>query len=140
VSRTDIFSISLVRSGRNISLRLSMNSSRSVHRVAAVASGLLVSARWLLKLPDPLAMQIQEPKTKVVPSSSMTLVKSKDAIEFSGGCSMNTPTWHARCQCLTSKPTRGYPRGARNTRFRQVWTTESVIPYVICGGLYCLGC
>jgi hypothetical protein len=29
---------------------------------------------------------------KVVPSSSMVLVKQKDAIEFFGGCSMNTPT------------------------------------------------
>jgi hypothetical protein len=28
---------------------------------------------------------------KVVPSSSMALVESKDAIEFAGGCSMNTP-------------------------------------------------
>jgi hypothetical protein len=25
------------------------------------------------------------------------LVKLKDAIEFFGGCSMNTPTWRARC-------------------------------------------
>jgi hypothetical protein len=39
-----------------------------------------------------LAMQIQELKMKVVPSSSTTLVKLKDAIEFSGGCSMITPT------------------------------------------------
>jgi hypothetical protein len=29
---------------------------------------------------------------KVVPSSSTELVKLKNAIEFSGGCSMNTPT------------------------------------------------
>jgi hypothetical protein len=35
---------------------------------------------------------MQESKMKVVPSSSMVLVKRKDAIEFSGGCSMNTPT------------------------------------------------
>jgi hypothetical protein len=40
----------------------------------------------------PLVMQIQEPKMKVVPSSSTVLVKLKDAIEFSGGCSMNNPT------------------------------------------------
>jgi hypothetical protein len=29
---------------------------------------------------------------KVVPISSTVLVKLKDAIKFSGGCSMNTPT------------------------------------------------
>jgi hypothetical protein len=37
-----------------------------------------------------LAMRIQKPKMIVVPSSSMELVKSKDAIEFSSGCSMDT--------------------------------------------------
>jgi hypothetical protein len=47
----------------------------------------------------------------VVPSSSMVLEKQKDAIEFSSGCSMNTPTWHASCWCFTAKPTEGYPRG-----------------------------
>jgi hypothetical protein len=75
-----------------------------------------------------------------------------DTIEFSGGCSMNAPTWRASCRCFTTTPTEGYPRGGefvgrvsprsglegiRNTRFRQVRTTESVIPYVLCG-LYCL--
>jgi hypothetical protein len=30
-------------------------------------------ARWLSKLPEPLAMQTQKPKTKVVPSSSATV-------------------------------------------------------------------
>jgi hypothetical protein len=45
----------------------------------------------------------------VVPSSGTALVKLKDAIEFSGGCSMNTPTWLASYRCLTSKPTEGYP-------------------------------
>jgi hypothetical protein len=66
---------------------------------------------------------------------------------------MNTPTWRANCRCLTFKPTEGSPevvdyrwgvaeirnskvQGTRN--FRQVQTTESVIPYVLCGGLYCL--
>jgi hypothetical protein len=39
-----------------------------------------------------LATQIQEPNTKVVPSSSTALVNLKDSIEFSGGCSMKTPT------------------------------------------------
>jgi hypothetical protein len=45
-----------------------------------------------MKPPKPLATQIQEPKMKVVPSSSMLLVKQRDAIEFSSGYSMNTPT------------------------------------------------
>jgi hypothetical protein len=47
------------------------------------ASGSLELARWLLKPPELLATQIQEPKMKVVPSSSTMLVKLKDAIEFS---------------------------------------------------------
>jgi hypothetical protein len=72
-----------------------------------------------------------------------------DAIEFSGGCSMNIPTWRASCPCFTTTPTEGYPRGGvfvgrvsprSETRrckgtqgFRQVRATESVIPYVLCG-------
>jgi hypothetical protein len=55
------------------------------------ASSFLGVARWLLKLPEPLVMQTQEPKVIVVPSSGTALVKLKDAIEFSGGCSMNFP-------------------------------------------------
>jgi hypothetical protein len=35
----------------------------------------------------------------------------KDAIEISGGCSMNTLTWRTSCRCLTATPTKGYPRG-----------------------------
>jgi hypothetical protein len=38
--------------------------------------------RWLEKLPDPSAMQIHEPKTKVVPASIAGKLKSKDAVEF----------------------------------------------------------
>jgi hypothetical protein len=69
-----------------------MNSSRSLLGVDEEASGFLELARWLLKPPKPLATQIQEPKMKVVPISSTVLVKLKDAIKFSGGFSMNTPT------------------------------------------------
>jgi hypothetical protein len=69
-----------------------MNSSRSLLGVDEEASGSLELARWLQKPPKPLETQIQEPKMKVVPSSSTTLVKLKDAIEFFDGCSMNTPT------------------------------------------------
>jgi hypothetical protein len=79
--------------------------------VDEVASSSLELARWLLKPPKPLATQIQEPKMKVVPSSGIALVKLKDAIEFFGGCSMNTPTWRDSCQCFTATPTKRYPQG-----------------------------
>jgi hypothetical protein len=52
-----------------------------------------------------LATQIQELKMKVVPSSSTALVMLKDAIEFFGRCSMNSPTWRASCQCFTTTST-----------------------------------
>jgi hypothetical protein len=51
------------------------------------------------------------PKVKVVPSLNTMLVKLKDAIKFSGGCSMNTPTWRASYWCFTATPTEGYTRG-----------------------------
>jgi hypothetical protein len=86
-----------------------MKESRLLCRVAAEASDFLELTRWLLKQPKPLATQIQEPKTKVVPSSSTLLVKLRDTIKFSSGCSMNTPTWHANCRCFTTTPTEGYP-------------------------------
>jgi hypothetical protein len=59
-----------------------MNSLRSLLRADAEVSGSLESTRWLLKPPKPLAMQIQEPKMKVVASSSTALVKLKNTIEF----------------------------------------------------------
>jgi hypothetical protein len=63
-----------------------MKLSRLLLGVDEESSDSLELARWLLKPPEPLVMQIQELKMKVVPSSSTTLVKLKDAIEFSGGC------------------------------------------------------
>jgi hypothetical protein len=108
-SKTDIFSICRTRSGNSNSSRLSINSSRSLCQVGVEAFGFLESTRWLLKPPEPLAMQIQEAKIKVVPLSSMALVKLKDAIEFSGGCSMNTPTWRASCRCFTTTAIEVYP-------------------------------
>jgi hypothetical protein len=90
--KMDIFSISRTRLGSSNSSRLSMNSSRSLLRVDEEVSGSLEFTRWLLKPRKPLATQIQEPKMKVVPSLSTALVKLNCAIEFSGGCSMNTPT------------------------------------------------
>jgi hypothetical protein len=90
--KMDIFSICRAISGSNSSSRLSMNSSRSLLRVDEEAFGSLEFSRWLLKPLKLLVMQIHEPKMKVVLSSSIALVKLKDAIEFSGGCSMNTLT------------------------------------------------
>jgi hypothetical protein len=107
--KMDVFSIYRTRSGCSNSSRLSVNSSRSLCQVGVEASGFLESTRWLLKPPKPLATRIQEPKTKVVPSSSMALVKLRDAIEFSGGCSMNTSAWRTSYQCFTATPTEGYP-------------------------------
>jgi hypothetical protein len=103
-SKTNIFLICRARLG-------SSNSSRPLLRVDVEAFGSLESTRWLLKGPKPLAMQIQESKMKVVPLSSMVLVKLNDAIEFYGGCPMNTPTWCASSRCFTATLTEGYPRG-----------------------------
>jgi hypothetical protein len=61
--------------------------------------------RWLLKPPEPLAMQIHEPKLNVVPSLSTALVKLNVAIEFARGSSMNAPTGHASSRYFTAKPT-----------------------------------
>jgi hypothetical protein len=88
----DVLSICLGRSGSSNSSRSSMKESRLLRRVAAEASGFLEFTRWLMKPPKLLATQIQELKMKVVPSSSTLLVKLRDAIKFSSGCSMNTPT------------------------------------------------
>jgi hypothetical protein len=44
-----------------------------------------------------------------VPSSSIALVKLKDAIKFSSGCSMNTPTGRTSCRCFTACPPRDTP-------------------------------
>jgi hypothetical protein len=151
--KMDIFSICWARSGSSMSSRLLMKSSRSLLEIDEEAFGFLELARWLLKPPKPLATQIQELKMKVVPSSSTALVKLKDATEFSGGCSMNTPTWRASCRYFTATPAEGYPRGGEfvgsvsprsGTRrskgtqgIRQVRAGKGVIPYVLCG-LDCL--
>jgi hypothetical protein len=87
-----------------------MKSLRPLLGVDEEASSSLGLARWLLKPPKPLAMQIQEPKMKVVPSSSTVLVKLKDAIELSGGCSM-TPLPSAQAvDVLPPHPPRDTPK------------------------------
>jgi hypothetical protein len=82
-----------------------MKSSMSCRNVGADAFGFLVLTKCRRKSPAPLAMQTHEPKTKVAPSSSVTVVKLNDAIKFIRGSSMNTSTWHASCRCFTAKPT-----------------------------------
>ena len=60
--------------------------------------GELGVTRWLEKLPDPSAVQDQEPKTRVVPSG--TLLASLDpAIKFADELA-ESPTWCASCRCL----------------------------------------
>ena len=54
--------------------------------------------RWLEKLRDPLAVQAQEPKTRVVPSGTL-LVTLDPAIEFTDELA-ESPTWRASCRCL----------------------------------------
>jgi hypothetical protein len=44
----------------------------------------------------------------VAPSSNVT-VNLNDAIEFSRGALMNTPTWRVSCRCFIRQPTEGYP-------------------------------
>ena len=60
--------------------------------------GELGMTRWLEKPPDPLAMQAQEPKTRVVPSGTL-LVSFDPAIEFADELT-ESPTWCASCRCL----------------------------------------
>ena len=60
--------------------------------------GELGVTRWLEKPPDPLAVQTQELKTRVVPSG--TLLASLDpAIEFADELT-ESPTWRSSCRCL----------------------------------------
>ena len=64
----------------------------------AFGLGELGVTRWLEKPPDSSAVQAQEPKTRVVPSG--TLSASLDpAIEFADELT-ESPTWCASCWCL----------------------------------------
>ena len=114
--------------------------------------GELGMTRWLEKPLVPSAAQDQEPKTRVVPSG--TLLASLDvAIEFVDELA-ESPTWSASCRCLPPSLLRdtlssrivGKDRLLWNSmvqgtqRFRQFRATSCVIPYVLCGSLYCLRC
>ena len=63
--------------------------------------------KWLLKPPEPLATQPQEPKMKVVPLGGVLVLKAKVAIEVADELA-ESPTWRASCRCLP-------PRLLRNT-------------------------
>ena len=76
-SDEDKFSISLVISGRRISVEV-ISPSCSRRDVSVLA----VLIRQLEKPPDPSAMQTHEPNTMVVPASITGKLNSKEAIEF----------------------------------------------------------
>jgi hypothetical protein len=91
---------------------------RDHRRVHRYRDGMLVqmpSARWCRQGDDRsflhrLAMRIQESKTNPVPSWSAT-ERLNDALKFTSGSPMNTPTWSASYRCFTTKPIEGYPQG-----------------------------
>ena len=60
--------------------------------------GELGMTRWLEKPPVLSSVQAQEPKTRVVPSSTL-LALLDPAIEFIGELA-ESPTLRARCRCL----------------------------------------
>ena len=80
-------------------------------------------------------------------------LKAKVAIELADELA-ESPTWCASCRCLPPSLLRdtlavgfvGKDRQLWNSmvqgtqRFRQVRAASCVIPYVLCGGLYCLRC
>ena len=82
---------------------------RGCRRVGSRSSILfeLGVTRWLEKHPVPLAVQAQEPKTKVVPSGTL-LALLDPAIKFVGELA-ESPTWRASCRCSAGKPAQGYP-------------------------------
>jgi hypothetical protein len=86
-----------------------MKSSKSLLEVDGEASGSLELARCQLKPPKPSVTQIQEPKMKVVPSSSTALVNLNDAIEFSGGSSMSPLPGAPAVGVLPPRPPRDTP-------------------------------
>ena len=55
--------------------------------------------KWLLKPPEPLAMQTHEPKMKVAPLGGVMVQKAKVAIELADELA-ESPTWCASCRCL----------------------------------------
>ena len=109
--------------------------------------------KWLSKPPEPLATQTHEPKMKVAPLGGVMVLKAKVAIELADELA-ESPIWRASCRCLPPSLLRDTlsSRIVRRDRllwnsvvqgtqrFRQVRAASSVIPYVLCGCLYCLRC
>ena len=90
---------------------------------------------------------------KVAPRGGIMLLKAKVAIELADELT-ESPTWRASCRCLPPSLLRntlnsrivGRDRLLWNSMvqgtqgFRQVRATRCVIPYILCGCLYCLRC
>ena len=75
---------------------------------------------------------------KVAPLGGVMVLKAKVAIELADELA-ESPTWRASCQCLL--PSLLWNSTVQGTqRFRQVRAASCVIPYVLCGSLYCLRC
>ena len=55
--------------------------------------------KWLLKPPEPLAMQTHEPKMKMAPLRGVMVLKANVAIELVDELA-ESPTWRASCWCL----------------------------------------
>ena len=149
----DMFSgLSESSSGRTLCLSRSAESWMSASWEMVFGLGELGVRRWLEKPADPSVVHAQEPKMRVVPSD--TLLASLDpAIEFDDELT-DSPTWRVSCRCLLPSLLRdtlssrivGRDQLLWNSmvqgtqRFRQVRTASCVIPYVLCGCLYCLRC
>ena len=79
----------------------------SVSRERVFDLGELGVTRWLEKPPVPSAVQVQEPKTKVVPSGTL-LALLDPAIEFIGELA-EIPYLARQLSVFTAKPAQGYP-------------------------------
>ena len=99
--------------------------------------------KWMSKPPEPSATQTHEPKMKVAPLEGVMVLKAKVPLP-------SAPAVSVYCQACSGIPLAvgfvGRDRRLWNSivqgtqRFRQVRTASCVIPYVLCGGLYCLRC
>lgn len=112
-----------------------------------------MGVRWRRK-PPALSAITQEPKMNDAPYSNAT-VDLTDIIGYSRGSSINTPTWRASWCYFTGNLLRDTSRssicrqGVAKIRNSMVHTTQclerfrppnSLIPYVMFGGLYCVSC
>ena len=95
----DTFSaLSELSSSRTLFPSGSVISQMSAGWMVVFGLGELGVTRWLEKPPDPSAVHVQEPKTRVVPSGTL-LVSLDPAIEFADELA-ESPSWRTSCQCL----------------------------------------